>query len=623
MVESTTRGQPAPQPQTVTEAASVAALPIEDYALIGNTVTAALVGRNGSIDWLSFPRFDSPACFASLLGNARNGRWLIAPREPVRQVTRRYRPDTLVLETHFRTAGGEVILTDFMPPPRGDGVVELIRIIDGMQGSVEMGMEAVFRFDYGSIVPWVTRRDFGIDAIAGPDALQLRTALPLEGRDETTVSAFTVQAGDSISCTLAWFRSHRPEPDARDPATALDATERFWRDWAGQATDMTDHWREPVMRSLLTLKALTFSPTGGIVAAPTTSLPEVLGGVRNWDYRYCWLRDATFTLYALLHSGYRKEAEDWREWLLRAVAGRPSALQIMYGLAGERRLWEQDLPWLDGYAASRPVRIGNAAHQQLQLDVYGEVIDALHAARDHHIETDDNTWEVQRKLLEFLEGEWRHADSGIWEMRGRKRHYTHSAVMAWVAADRAVQAVERFGLDGPVDQWRALRSDIHDEVCRRGYDSDRNCFVQFFGGKTVDAALLQIPQVGFLPATDKRVIGTIEAVQRELMVDGFVRRYSTHEDIDGLPPGEGSFIICSFWLADDLVLLGRTREARHMFERLLAIRNDVGLLAEQYDPRAKRLLGNFPQAFSHVGLINTAHNLSHVRGPAKRRSGHH
>jgi GH15 family glucan-1,4-alpha-glucosidase len=593
-------------------------LPIEDYALIGNTITAALVSRNGSIDWLSLPRFDSPACFAALLGHSGNGRWIIAPRGALRSTERRYRPDTLILETRFRTDEGEVLLIDFMPLPQPGGGIEVMRIVKGVRGSIAMSLQAIFRFDYGTIVPWVTRRDYGINAIGGPDALQLRTPLPLEGRDQTTVAEFTVHEGDTIPFALTWYPSHHAEPGARDPLGALEETERFWREWAAQAEIAAD-WEEPVMRSLLTLKALTYRPTGGIVAAATTSLPEFIGGVRNWDYRYCWVRDATFALYALLTTGYRKEAQDWRDWLLRAVAGQPSELQIMYGLAGERRLWEHELPWLDGYAQSRPVRIGNAAHAQRQLDIYGEVMDAFHVGREHRIEGDDTTWEVQCKLLEFLESGWRQPDSGIWEVRGPERRYTHSAIMAWVAADRAVKAVERFGLAGPADKWRALRSEIHAEVCRYGYDAEKNCFVQYFGSKRPDAALLLIPQVGFLPASDPRVAGTVDAIQRELMSDGFVHRYHTSPEIDGLPPGEGIFIACSFWLADNLVLLGRKEEARALFERLLAIRNDVGLLAEQYDPHAKRLLGNFPQAFSHVGLINTAHNLSQSHGPAKRR----
>jgi len=596
------------------------ALPIEDYALIGNTFTAGLVGRNGSIDWLPLPRFDSPACFAALVGEKENGRWLIAPAGAARSIERRYRPDTLILETLFRTDSGEVLLIDFMPVPPPGGSVELVRLIKGVRGSVAMTFELIIRFDYGSVVPWVTRHDHGINAIGGPDAVQIRTPLELKGRDNTTVAEFTVHAGDTVPCSLHWHASHTALPrSTRDPVELSAETESSWRRWAGQ--EIESGWREPVARSLVVLKALTFSPTGGIVAAPTTSLPEALGGVRNWDYRYCWLRDATFTLYALLITGYRREAKAWREWLLRAIAGDPSQLQIMYGLAGERRLWEYDVPWLTGYGGSRPVRIGNAAHTQRQIDVYGEVMDAFHSARMHGIEADSATWPVQRKLMEFLEdGEWQRPDSGIWEVRGPERRYTHSAVMAWVAADRAIKTVERWGAEGPVERWRALRDSIHAEVCRHGYDPERNTFVQYFGGKEVDAALLLMPQVGFVAPDDPRVAGTVAAIQRELLVDGLVLRYRSSRHIDGLPEGEGAFLACSFWLADNLALLGRHDEATELFERLLSLRNDVGLLSEQYDPVRKRMLGNFPQAFSHVGLINTAHNLSQRRGPAKRRA---
>ncbi|HTZ79501.1 MAG TPA: glycoside hydrolase family 15 protein [Stellaceae bacterium] len=596
-------------------------LGIGDYALIGNTHTAALVGRNGSIDWLSVPRFDGPACFAAILGGPQNGRWQIAPREEVRAVERRYRPETLVLETHFRTASGEVLLIDFMPRPRESGTVEVVRIVRGVSGSVPMRLEAIIRCDYGKTVPWVRRRDYGISAIAGPDALQLRTRLPLEGKDNTTVADFTLREGETVPSTLTWCVSNGSEPGERDPEEALGDTEAFWREWVGVCQVDSD-WREPVVRSLITLKALTYSPTGGIVAAPTTSLPERIGGMRNWDYRFCWLRDATFTLYALLITGYREEAREWREWLLRAVAGEPANMQIMYGLSGERRLWEHELPWLGGHRGSKPVRIGNAAHEQRQIDVYGEVMDAFHLGRKHGIESDDDTWRVQRVLLEFLEGEWEKPDSSLWEVRGPERRYTHSAVMAWVAADRAVKAVEKFGFSSPVERWRSLRERIRDDVCRNGFDAERNTFVQYYGGKGVDAALLMLPLVGFLRPEDPRMAGTVRAIEQELMVDGFVQRYITHPHVDGLPPGEGVFLACSFWYADNLVLLGREEEAQRLFERLLSIRNDVGLLSEEYDPRTRELLGNFPQAFSHVGLINTAHNLSLRRGPAKQRADH-
>ncbi|HEY3916589.1 MAG TPA: glycoside hydrolase family 15 protein [Stellaceae bacterium] len=602
---------------------------IEDYALIGNCLTAALVGRNGSIDWFSVPRFDSPTCFAALLGERTNGRWLIAPADPSPTVVRRYRPETLVLETRFRTASGAVLVTDFMPlapdrllplsPDRRR--VDLVRIIRGEEGTVRMTMEMIFRFDYGSIVPWVRRRPDGLSAVAGPDALLLRTSVDLQGRDETTVADFTIHAGETIPSTLSWYRSHQTEPAAYDAAAVLEETTKFWQGWS-RRHEAKSEWRDAELRSLLTLKALTYQPTGGIVAAPTTSLPEKLGGVRNWDYRFCWLRDATFTLYALLLSGYREEAQAWREWLLRAVAGSPSEVQVMYGLAGERRLPEYELPGLCGYMASCPVRVGNAAHTQRQTDIFGEIMDAFYSARLHGIDAEDDALHVQEKLLEFLESHWQLPDSGIWESRGAERRNTHSAVMAWVAFDRAIKSAERYGLKGPVDRWAALRREIHREVCARGVDHERGVFVQVFGDKALDSALLRIPLVGFLPPDDPRVVRTAEAVARDLMENGFVLRYRPDEAPDGLPHDEGAFLICSFWLADNFALMGRETEARALFERLLAIRNDVGLLAEEYDPAAKRFLGNFPQAFSHVGLINTAHNLSLQRGPADHRAAH-
>ncbi|HXR85719.1 MAG TPA: glycoside hydrolase family 15 protein [Stellaceae bacterium] len=599
---------------------------IEDYALIGNCLTAALVGRNGSIDWLCFPRFDSPACFAALLGNKRNGRWQVVPAEPCLAIDRRYQPETMVLETRFRTASGSVLVTDFMPLPRARDMsvapgrrVDLVRIIKGEQGTVPMTMEMIFRFDYGSIVPWVERRRDGLSAVAGPDALLLRTPLELVGRDETTVSEFTIHAGETIPCTLSWYRSHQPEPAAYDPFAALkDATEH-WQSWSRRYAAKSE-WREAEVRSLLTLKALTYHPTGGIVAAPTTSLPEKIGGVRNWDYRYCWLRDATFTLYALLLSGYREEAQEWREWLLRAIAGSASEVQVMYGLAGERRLPEYELPLLGGYLGCRPARAGNAAHLQRQTDIFGEIMDAFHSARLHGIEPEDDALNVQTVLLEYLESHWQLPDSGIWESRGEEKRHTHSAVMAWVAFDRAIKSAECHGLKGPVNRWRALRDEIHRQVCTRGVDHERGIFVQAFDGKALDAALLRVPLVGFLPPEDKRVVATAEAVARELTEDGFVYRYRTDEAPDGIPHNESAFVICSFWLADNFALMGREQEARDLFERLLNIRNDVGLLAEEYDPGNKRLLGNFPQAFSHVGLVNTAHNLSLHKGPANHRA---
>ena len=602
---------------------------IEDYALIGNCLTAALVGRNGSVDWLCFPRFNSPACFAALLGNKKNGRWQIVPAEPCLAVERRYRPETLVLETRFRTASGSVLVTDFMPLPLGRNIVlapdrrrvDLVRIIHGEQGNVPMTMEMIFRFDYGSIVPWVRRRPDGLSAVAGPDALLLRAPVDLVGRDETTVAEFTVHAGETVPCTLSWYRSHQSEPAAYDAKAALKDVVDHWQNWSRRYTAKSE-WREAEIRSLLTLKALTYHPTGGIVAAPTTSLPEKRGGVRNWDYRFCWLRDATFTLYALLLSGYREEAREWREWLLRAVAGSPGEVQVMYGLAGERRLPEIELPLLGGYAGSRPVRIGNAAHTQRQTDIFGEIMDAFFSARLHGIGSEDDALQVQGVLLEFLETHWQLPDSGIWEIRSDERCNTHSAVMAWVAFDRAIKSAERYGLKGPVDRWRAIRDEIHRTVCTQGMDHDRGVFVQAFGGDALDAALLRIPLVGFLPPNDKRVVATAEAIARELTENGYVLRYRPNEAPDGLPHNEGAFLICSFWLADNFALMGREKEAREIFDRLLDIRNDVGLLAEEYDPVAKCFLGNFPQAFSHVGLINTAHNLSLRRGPADHRSAH-
>ena len=597
---------------------------IEGYAIIGDTRTAALVGRNGSIDWLPLPRFDSGACFAALVGTEENGRWLIAPAGEVTAVERRYRGDTLILETRFTTPTGKAVVTDFMrisaDPASRHGSSELFRLVRGERGTVQMRLELVLRFDYGSIVPWVRRRPDGIYAIAGPDAVLLRTPIDLTGQDKRTFAEFAVAEGQTVPFSLAHHSPFGPEPPSVDAAQALSETEAYWRAWSAQYQERGE-WREATMRSLITLKALTYGPTGGIVAAPTTSLPERLGGVRNWDYRYCWLRDATFTLYALLISGFREEAKAWREWLLRTVAGEPSTLQVLYGLAGERRITEYEIPWLAGHAGSRPVRIGNLAHEQHQWDVYGEVMDVLNLAREHGLERDDNTWRVQSALVNFLESHWQRPDSGIWEMRGEPRRFTHSAVMTWVAVDRAIKAVERGGLDGPLERWRRLAATIHEEVCRCGFDAERGAFMQYYGSKELDAALLLMPLVGFLPVTDSRVIGTIEAIERELMVDGFVLRYRNREHVEALPPGEGVFLACSFWLADVLVMSGRRRDALALFERLLALRNDVGLLPEEFDPHARRALGNFPQAFSHVGLINTAHNLSLAQGPAEQRAG--
>ncbi len=595
------------------------ALRIEDYALIGNTLSAALVGRDGSIDWLCMPRFDSGACFAALLGGPHNGRWLLAPDDEVRGTKRRYRGDTLILETEFRTAGGVAAIIDFMPlAERGDSV-DLVRIVEGRRGAVPMKMELALRFDYGHVIPWVVRRDYGLRAIAGPDAMLLRTPARMHGKDFTTVAHFTVSEGQSIPFTITWYPSHRPEPPGRQPHRMLDDTERQWSAWSARCT-YHGPWRETVMRSLITLKALTYAPTGGIVAAPTTSLPEQLGGVRNWDYRFCWLRDATFTLYALLSSGYTEEARAWREWLLRSIAGHPQELQVLYGIAGERRLTELELEWLDGYGGSRPVRIGNAAHGQFQLDIWGEVMDTLHLERQHSIAHGDEAWDLQRAMMDFLEGAWDKPDNGIWEMRGPRRHFTHSKVMAWVAFDRAVKAVESFGLEGPVERWRALRDRIHADVMRSGFNRQRQAFVQFYGADGLDASLLMMPLVGFVPATDPRMVSTVAAIERELMHDGFVKRYASQEDVEHLPPGEGAFLPCSFWLADNLALAGQGAKARAMFERLLSLCNDVGLIAEEYDPELKRQMGNFPQAFTHVSLINSACNLSLARGPAHRRA---
>jgi GH15 family glucan-1,4-alpha-glucosidase len=593
--------------------------PIEDYALLGDFETAALVSREGSIDWLCWPRFDSDACLAALLGTPEHGRWLLRPAGQVRSTRRRYREGTLVLETEFETADGKVALVDFMP--LRDATSDVMRIVEGRGGTVPMRMDLVIRFDYGSIVPWVRGVKDGIQAIAGPNALHLRTQVPLRGEDFRTVAEFDVKEGERVPFTLSWHPSHLPEPEERDAEDALRETEAWWQEWSRRCA-YEGPWKDAVVRSLITLKALTYAPTGGLVAAPTTSLPESLGGVRNWDYRYCWLRDATFTLYALMIGGYHEEAGAWREWLLRAVAGEPSKLQIMYGLAGERRLDERTLDGLPGYASSRPVRVGNGASTQLQLDVYGEVMDALHLARKSGLEPDENAWRIQRAIMEFLETGWRKPDNGIWEVRGPQRHFTHSKVMAWVAADRAVKAVEHSRLEGPVDLWRRLRGEIHAEVCERGFDRERNTFVQHYGAKEVDASLLMIPLVGFLKATDPRMQGTIAAVARDLLHDGLVARYPSISGVDGLPPGEGTFLACTLWLADNLALSGRTEEAKDLFERVLALRNDVGLLSEEYDPQERRLVGNFPQALSHIGLVNTARNLTRRGGPAEERPSH-
>ncbi len=597
--------------------------PIENYAIIGNTHSAALVGKDGAIDWLCLPRFDSGAFFAALLGEPSNGRWRISPEAQTRSCHRFYRSDTLVLETEYHTAEGSASIVDFMPVPDTDTApVHVIRLVVGQQGRVPMRTTLLARFDYGRVVPWLSRSNSGWSAVAGPDAVRLHTPVNLTPGPEGLVGQFAVTAGEVVPFTLSWHPSHQTAPRQADPEALLRATERWWRGWAAQCS-YDGPWRDAVIRSLITLKALTYRPTGGIVAASTTSLPEAIGSVRNWDYRFCWLRDATFTLYALLLNGYRDEAVAWRAWLERAVAGDPADMQIMYGIAGERRLWEFELPWLNGYEGSRPVRVGNDAHTQFQLDIYGEIMDVLHVSRRERIPLDIEAWHIQRALLDFVEAHWQRPDEGLWEIRGTPRHFTHSKVMAWVAIDRAVRAVEHFSLPGPVKHWRELRRRIHADVCRHGFDAGRNSFVQYYGGDELDASLLMIPMVGFLPPQDPRVPGTVEAIRSELMSGGLVARYNTTSDVDGLPGGEGAFLACSFWLADNLTLLNRQGEAEALFEYLLSLRNDVGLLSEEFDPRAGRQLGNFPQAFSHVALLNTAHNLAQKPGPASQRSKPH
>ena len=591
---------------------------IEDYAVIGNCETMALVGRDGSIDWLGLPRFDSAACFAALLGDPRHGRWLIGPVDEKAKATRRYRGDTMILETDFTTEQGVARIVDFAS--RRDGVSDIVRLVQGVSGTVAMRTEIVVRFEYGSVVPWTTREDDGrLQFTAGPDRLLLDTSVALRGEDWRTIGEFEVSAGDQVAFTLSWTPSFRAAPPPLDAAAALAQVEAFWTRWAG-AFKPASEWSDAVLRSLLTLKSLTHWETGGIVAAGTTSLPEKLGGPRNWDYRFCWLRDATFTLYALIGAGFHVEAERWRAWLLRAAAGSPDDLQIMYGLAGERRLTEYELPWLPGYEDSKPVRIGNAASDQIQLDVYGEVMDALYVARKAGLEANAASWGLECALVGHLEKIWDQPDDGIWEVRGGRKHFTHSKAMAWVAFDRAVRSIEEFALEGPLDHWRAVRDAIHAEVCERGFDAAQNSFVQSYGAAALDASLLLIPIVGFLPPDDPRVRGTVAAIEKNLLRGGFVLRYDTGERVDGLPPGEGAFLACSFWLADNYVLQGRHDEARALFERLLSLRNDVGLLAEQYDAFDKRQLGNFPQALSHLALINTAHNLTSAAGPAHQRS---
>lgn len=598
--------------------------PIEDYGFIGNALTGALVGRDGSIDWLCVPRFDSGSCFGALLGEQEHGCWRIAPRSPVSRVQRRYRPNTAVLETTFETAEGMVTVIDFMPPSQDERLVSVMRVVRGDRGRVPMRVELVARTDYGRETPWVRPCDKGLSLVAGPIALRLWSPVRFDNEPFETAH-FCVGEGESVPFELACHPSHLPAAPAADCMAQLEATSRWWCAWSGRcrfARASTHPWHEAVTRSLITLKALTYHPSGGIIAAPTTSLPEEIGGSRNWDYRFCWIRDATLTLYALLASGYRDEAVAWREWLLRAAAGEAGQLQIMYGLMGERRLDERELPWLPGYANSRPVRIGNSAFDQRQLDVPGELMDALHTARKFGLDPSADAWELQKGMLRELERTWQLPDEGIWEVRGGKRHFTFSRLMCWVAFDRAVKGVEMFGLDGPVQRWRALRQAIAEDVWKHGWSSEKRSFVQYYGGTALDASLLLMAEVGFLPPADPRFLGTVAAIERELMVDGLVLRYRPEQADDGLPGGEGVFLACSFWLADAYCLLRRHDQARELFERLLELRNDLGLLAEEYDPHARRLLGNFPQAFSHVALINTANNLVSTHGPADQRADH-
>jgi len=593
--------------------------PIEDYALIGDCETAALIDKQGSIDWLCWPRFDSDACFASLLGDRTHGRWLLRPMDDKARSTRRYRGDTLILETHYETDDASVVVIDFMPP-RGTNS-DVVRLVVGKRGTMRMHTEIVVRFGYGAVVPWFTRigeREW--KAVAGPDMVVLRTPVKLHGENLHTVSDFDVREGETIPFVLTYAESHKHPPRHIDEQHALQDTEAFWKTWVDQC-EYDGPQRDAVVRSLITLRGLIYAPTGGIVAAATTSLPEQIGGPRNWDYRFCWIRDATLTLLSFMNAGYSKEASAWRDWLVRAVAGSPRQMQIMYGVAGERRLTEWEVDWLPGYEQSKPVRVGNLAHAQLQLDVFGEVMDALHQARQAGLSSDDSVWAVQCELLEHLTEVWREPDFGMWEVRSDPRHFTYSKVMCWVAFDRAIQSVERFKLSGPVDEWRQLRQEIHRNICENGFDSKRNTFTQSYGSRALDASLLLIPSVGFLPADDPRVRGTIEAIEQELVRDGFVLRYNTAHTDDGLPGSEGAFIACSFWLADAYAMTGQLDKARALFERLLTIRNDLGLLAEEYHPGDKRLLGNFPQAFSHVALVDTAYNLARATKPAEQRSG--
>jgi GH15 family glucan-1,4-alpha-glucosidase len=591
---------------------------IEDYALIGDCETAALVGLDGSIDWLCLPRFDSDSCFARLLGAEDNGFWRVAPVKPS-SVDRRYLPGTLILETTFTADGGRVLVTDLMPPKSDNA--EIVRIVEGLEGKVEMRSELLARFDYGITVPWISRLEDGaVSLVAGASMLVLRTGVAVHAEETRAVASFQIARGERVTFVLTHHTSYQKVATAGDPLDLLEHTQQFWRDWSGRAIT-ADPYSEHVLRSLITLKALTFRPSGGIVAAATTSLPEQIGGPRNWDYRFCWVRDATLTLLALMGGGYYDEARAWRDWLVRAVAGRPNQLQIMYSVTGERRLTEWEVSWLSGYGNSKPVRIGNAAHNQLQLDVYGELMDALYQSRRGGLRENRRAWAVQCALLDYLKTIWTEPDEGIWEVRGGPKQFTYSKIMAWVAFDRAIKSVTEFGMQGPLNEWKEIRDRIHADVCRHGYDRERRTFVQVYGEPQLDASLLLIPAVGFLSPDDPRVTLTVEAIERELVEDGFVRRYDTGATNDGLPPGEGMFLACSFWLADAYHLIGRDADAKAMFERLLSLCNGVGLLSEEYDVRSRRLVGNFPQAFSHIALVNTAHNLTRRDQPSEKRGG--
>ena len=594
--------------------------PIEDYALIGDCETAALVGRDGSVDWLCWPRFDSDACFSALLGSPEHGRWLIAAADEGARITRRYRGDTLILETRFETDEGAALVIDFMPPRSGHS--NLVRIVVGERGRIAMRTELVVRFGYGALTPWVSRQGGGaLRAIGGPDQVALHTPVDIHGENKKSVGDFTVSAGETIPFTLVYAPSHLAPPEPIEPQAALEATEAFWREWSGRARIEAGDRRGAIMRSLITLKALTYAPTGGVVAAPTTSLPETLGGIRNWDYRFCWLRDATLSLLALMNANYYEEAGAWRDWLLRAVAGDPAQAQIMYGVTGDRRLSEWEIDWLPGYEGAKPVRVGNGAHGQIQIDVYGEVMDALYQAMRGGLPSNPEAWALQIAFLDHLASIWREPDRGIWESRKPPRHFTFSKVMAWVAFDRGVKMSEEFGLEGPVAQWRDIAKAIHADVCANGYDAELGSFVQAYGSKWLDGSLLMIPTTGFLPPNDPRIVGTVRAIENRMLKDGFVMRHDPAEVETGLAHGEGAFLACSFWLADAYVLTGRYEDAARLFERLLALRNDLGLLSEEYDVPTKRLVGNFPQAFSHIALINTAHNLSRTSKPAEQRAG--